>query len=50
MEGKSKGNGLGSNTVPAWSPTSVGDYKRGLTPPKTGTVEAHNRKGAGAKQ
>jgi hypothetical protein len=33
-----------------WNPNSVGDYKRGLKAPKTGSVEGHMRKGAGAKQ
>lgn len=33
-----------------WSPTSVGDYKRGLQDNFKGNVEDHKRKGAGAKQ
>ena len=45
-----KANGLGENKVPAWSPTSVGDYKRGLQQPKTGSVPDEKRPGAGAKQ
>ena len=45
-----KANGLGENKVAPWSPTSVGDYKRGLQAPKTGSVPDEKRKGAGAKQ
>ena len=45
-----QGNGLGENKVKPWSPTSVGDHKRGLQQPKTGSVPSENRKGAGAKQ
>jgi len=32
-----------------WNPKSVGDYKRGLKQPSTGSVEDEKRKGAGQK-
>ena len=50
MKGKQKGNGLGENKVPAWSPTSVGDYSRGLQQTQQKNVPDEKRKGAGAKQ
>jgi hypothetical protein len=47
-QSKSLGNGLGSNKIKAWSPTS-------MRPPTFGKVgmqkvESEKRKGAGAKQ
>ncbi len=45
-----QGNGLGENKVKSWSPTSVGDYSRGLQQTKQKNVPAEKRKGAGAKQ
>lgn len=50
MTNKQTGNGLGSNKVKPWSPTSIGDYKRGLQAPKTGNIPSEHRPGAGAKQ
>lgn len=47
MSNKEKGNGLGSNKVKPWSPTSMRSNDR--THSGQGKVEPHTRKGAGQK-
>lgn len=48
MKAKMKGNGLGTNKVKSWSPTSVRNGKD-VTHSGQGKVEPHTRKGAGQK-